>query len=269
MITLTNRRFYVYGLYAMGRDHPLFYVGKGCGRRMFRHAAEEPTGTYKHRILNKYRCYPMIISGGLTESFAYALEHLLVKLYRKKLCNARDGGLGNMAGAKHSETTKARLRQVNLGKQCPQKTKAKISLALKRHFTRCPQLKGSKHFNYGRKHTVPVGSPRRQTKVDLDFVAYHIWAYEISGLSAADYAVGKPFTKATLVEWRGRRFKQFATKKPKPTRKHKANPKYCSEFTQTAVRMFGKSDMTQAVFANYLGIPRSTLNQFIQNARRN
>jgi DNA-binding transcriptional regulator YiaG len=107
-------------------------------------------------------------------------------------------------------------------------------------------------------------------KVDLNFVAYHMWAYEISGLSLAEYVKNKPFTFGAFSDWRSRRFKHLSNcnNKAGPSKLNKKRHqfKYRLEFIATTIKLFKKSKLSQQNFANTLGIPRTTLNKFIISA---
>jgi hypothetical protein len=259
MLSLPSN-FYVYGLYAINRFNKLFYIGKGSKKRIYRHFKEEPQDTHKRRVLNKYQCYPMFILGGITEDFAYALENKLVDLYWTQLTNKMRGGVGGKSGRKVSDRVKQILKSKNSGK-----TQAKISAALKAHFALSPALKGELNHNFGKTHSYPLNHSKRKIKTNLNFVAYHMWAYEISGLSMAEYVKNKPFTFGTFSDWRFKRFRHLTTaitsvikKRPKPS-------KYSLEFKQLAIRLYKKSKLSQEAFSFILGIPRSTLNGFIQS----
>ena len=209
----------------------------------------------------------MFIIGGITETFAYALEEKLVDLYNKQLCNKIRGGHGSKSGLKVSKNTRQKIRVANTGKKHSTATKEKIKQARKNQVI----PRGVDSPNYGRKHTASEIAARCKIKLDLNFVAYHIWAYEISGLSMAQYTKSMPFTTGTLADWRVR-YSQFRSVENKAgpnkqNKKRKDCPKYSRDFKMTAVKLFLKSGLTQKAFANILDIPRASLNNFIREAR--
>lgn len=258
--------FYIYGLYAKNRLQELFYIGKGCNKRMYRHFTEEPPKTHKKRILNKYSCYPMFIAGGLSEKFAYALEERLVDLYSNP-ANKMRGGLGGKSGRVLSRPTREKIRAANTGKTPTAETKAKISKSNKEYYTLNPPQKGSGHFNYGRKHCLSEQDSRLGPKLDLNFIAYHMWAYEISGLSLFEYVKNKPFTFGAFSDWRSKRFSYLANPIVIKIAKKPRKQMYSPNFIKVAIKLFLKSGLTQLAFASQLGIPRGTLNGFLIKAR--
>lgn len=140
--------FYVYHLI-----HPVtnivFYVGKGKGKRCYQHLKDTLETTRNKRLwghinnIRKMGLEPIVfkLQENLTETYAYDLEELEIKKYGRIgfdeggiLMNITDGGnkpptlygeLNGFYGRKHTEETKEKISQKNLGKKKPKTDAAK------------------------------------------------------------------------------------------------------------------------------------------------
>lgn len=109
----------IYYIYAYVRtDGTPYYIGKGKeGRAFSKHCLPLPP---KNRII--------ILESNLTEIGAFALERRLIRWWGRKdlntgiLRNKTDGGEG-CSGRKHSEETKEKIRQSNIGKNKGKKSR--------------------------------------------------------------------------------------------------------------------------------------------------
>jgi hypothetical protein len=112
--------FYVYVL-ARPNGQP-FYVGKGQGRRVFRHDQEARSGCTCHKcnIIRKIwrnggDVQRVIIFTTDSENEAYAYETEMIALYgRDSLCNHTDGG-GGPSGRSPSQETRQKISQKLMG----------------------------------------------------------------------------------------------------------------------------------------------------------
>lgn len=112
-------RYYVYKLVDPRTNNP-FYIGKGCGNRMYSHLREatlpreKQVNSFKCSVINNIlSCGKNIIiekvKDGLNEENAYQLEQELIVKYGKRidgtgyLTNLVDGGLGGTGQGKHIE----------------------------------------------------------------------------------------------------------------------------------------------------------------------
>lgn len=147
--------FYVYFWFYKDTDE-VFYIGKGKGNRFLERKAHR--NNYFKNILNKEKdnVDVKIIKSNLTEEDAFELEKNLIKEYKSKgqaKANLHEGGCGGntgnyysqtrskkisdfgktrvgeknpMWGKTHSEETKRKLREANLGKKLTQEHKDKL-----------------------------------------------------------------------------------------------------------------------------------------------
>lgn len=104
--------FYVYAY--LRKDGTPYYIGKGCGRRLF-------DKNHKTKI-PKDRSQIVILESHLTELGAFALERRMIKWYGRKdnqtgiLRNLTDGGEG-CTGAIRTEDHKMKIRKSMIGNQ--------------------------------------------------------------------------------------------------------------------------------------------------------
>jgi ABC-type proline/glycine betaine transport system ATPase subunit len=113
-----QHRFYVYVL-ARPSNRP-FYVGKGKGRRVFKHEAEARSGCTCHKcnIIRKIwrtggEAQRSIVFTTDDEQEAFECERRLIALYgRKTLCNQTDGGDGT-SGRPASDAVLRAVRERN------------------------------------------------------------------------------------------------------------------------------------------------------------
>jgi hypothetical protein len=107
-----------------------FYVGKGKMKR----AHSFRRGNYYDRIIAKLARSGMkpevrIVQSGMTEDAAFALEIKLIAFWRAAgigIANRTAGGDGT-SGKRHSERTRAKIRQKALGRKSSPETKALMS----------------------------------------------------------------------------------------------------------------------------------------------
>lgn len=136
--------FYVYQ-YIDPRDNMPFYIGKGKGRRKNSHLGENGSKQRrsnwdKIRRIKDIRnagLQPIvdIISDGLSEDEAFALEIEMIEKYGRRLeggilTNICTGGHGR-TGMKHTEEARRKIAEKNTGKQHSEETKKRISEAKK------------------------------------------------------------------------------------------------------------------------------------------
>lgn len=132
--------FYVYGLYRDVEMTDPFYIGKGYGRRLDAH--EKPSeiakrhNVRKNRTIEKLICEmgfvpKRIVQDGLSEAAALALEIRLIAEYGRLdkgtgcLTNLSEGGLG----ARHSEETKAKIKEARARQVISAETREKIRIS--------------------------------------------------------------------------------------------------------------------------------------------
>ena len=120
-------KFYVYRY--DGKDGLPYYMGKGKGKRCFRH-------NKKGQVNAPLDDARVIIFRGFTEASALAVERFWIKVYGRRwnktgiLRNKVSGGSGR-EGYVHSAEVKANMSTSRKGRGISQDTRAKISLALK------------------------------------------------------------------------------------------------------------------------------------------
>jgi len=124
-------KFYVYGLYEKDVISRPFYIGKGCGKRMYKHLyPSHRNNRNPHRrnkilkiINNGGIVIPKIIQDNLTEEEAFDLENLLINELYDDLTNInKDWGLGAPSGENNPKYWKNKSRS--------DETKNKISNSL-------------------------------------------------------------------------------------------------------------------------------------------
>lgn len=122
---MTRTDFYVY-LY-LREDKTPYYVGKGRGRRAYKHRKGEVRTPPHHRVV--------FMKENLTNEDAVALEALYIKFYGRKqfgglLHNRTDGGEG-FYGVVMTDEHKQRISQALTGKVRTKRHSQNISKALK------------------------------------------------------------------------------------------------------------------------------------------
>lgn len=146
---MSKNNFYVYGLYEEGNSLP-FYIGKGRGRRMYKHFCESVKGNnpHKDRKIKKLQREgnppeARIIKSGLSQKRAYDLEYLLINIHFEDLTNIEKSwgaGVGSetvsgkdnpMYGKTRSlsEETKEKIGKAFRGKTLSEGHKEKIAKA--------------------------------------------------------------------------------------------------------------------------------------------
>ena len=212
-------QFYVYALVAPGREKgETFYIGKGKGRRRFSHF--KPTMLAKihpkNSILKKYsNCYSIILQNNLTEEEAFNLEKELIGFLEPQLANLTNGGDGvsgynppeevrekhrqnalgsknNFYGRRHTEETKAKLREAQRGKKASEETKAKMreqrkNISAETRQKQSESRRGEKHYNYGQSVTQEIKDKISSTRRELG-----ISHSEESKLKISESKTGKP-----------------------------------------------------------------------------
>ena len=135
-----GNEYYTYGLYFNER---IVYVGKGSGARLNQHQHHLSQNKHKNRFLqsayNKY-----ILRGGgvfsvtkiktrMSERYSLLHEQALILKFGRRvegsgiLYNILEGGQRGMTGFKHSEQTKLKMRERNIGRKHSTQTKEKMS----------------------------------------------------------------------------------------------------------------------------------------------
>ena len=114
--------YYVYA-YVRSSDGTPYYIGKGKNNRAWEKHRNVTTPKDKSKII--------IMESGLTEIGAISLERRYIRWYGRKnnktgiLRNMTDGGDG-ISGFHHSEETKIKVRNANIGKTLSTKTVEKM-----------------------------------------------------------------------------------------------------------------------------------------------
>ena len=140
--------YYVYGLYESEDAKFPFYIGKGCGKRMYKHFMEsvKSHNPHKERTIQKAKREgknpeARIIKDKLPEEKAYNIEYLLINIHYENLTNiTRSWGNGvgseQVSGEKNpmygktrtfSEETKQKMGKAFRGKNLSEEHKEKIS----------------------------------------------------------------------------------------------------------------------------------------------
>lgn len=131
-------RFYVYVL--ARPDNSPFYVGKGQGKRVFKHDTEARSGHRCHKcnVIRKIwkqgkdvRRYIVFTSDSEQEALDY--ERYLIELYGKHtLTNVTDGGIG-VPGYVFTPEVRAKMSKALKGRKPTPEANANVSKALKGH----------------------------------------------------------------------------------------------------------------------------------------
>lgn len=115
--------FYVY-FHRRLDNNQVFYIGKGKNKRAY----DKKRSEYWHRIANKYGYSIEFFATNLTEKQAFDIEIEQIDYYRSigvELCNIANGGLG-LAGIKKSPETKLKMSKSRLGYVVKESTKEKL-----------------------------------------------------------------------------------------------------------------------------------------------
>lgn len=109
----------------------IYYIGIGNNVKRAYH-----TGSRSELWKRHYRKYGLIVDilcSDIDISTAKEVEKFLIEQYGKKqLCNRTDGGEG-FFGGKHTEETKQKIREKNIGRKASPETLLKFSLVHKGH----------------------------------------------------------------------------------------------------------------------------------------
>ena len=121
---------YVYGHKRLDKNH-FFYIGIGNDNKYQRANKNTQRTKYWHNITNKTQYKVEIIEDNLTWEDACEREKFWIKFYGRKdlkegnLINLTDGGEGQL-GIIRSESTRQKMRELNLGRKLSEETKQKI-----------------------------------------------------------------------------------------------------------------------------------------------
>ena len=120
-----------YYIYRYDReDGSPYYIGKGCGNRLFRE---------RRNFTPKDRNRIQIVLGDMTEEEAFELEIFLIQEIGRKdlgtgtLLNLTDGGEG-VSGHQHSEESRLKMREAKLGRKRSSEVKRKMSESHKERY---------------------------------------------------------------------------------------------------------------------------------------
>lgn len=186
MSSIASPRFYVYIL--VRPNGKAFYVGKGKGRRVFKHEAEARRGHECHKcsIIRKIwrqggevQRYIMLETDDEQEAFSYEVE--LIATYRRgELVNRTGGG----EGASHlSLEARAKLSAAMKARYADPEARAKTGAAVRAQLATHPRKKVIKVLKYGpgkprsaelkAKQSVTmkaIWKRRKEAQADLDIV---------------------------------------------------------------------------------------------------
>lgn len=124
-------KYYVY-LHKKASDGTPFYVGKGCRNRAY---SKSKRSDWWRNTVNKHGYEVIILEYGLSESVALEREKYWIKFYGRQnqgtgpLVNITPGGYGGgtFYGRKHTDETRKKMSEWQIGKKHSDKTKKKIS----------------------------------------------------------------------------------------------------------------------------------------------
>lgn len=185
------QKYYVYALIDP-TDDTIFYIGKGFGRRAYRHSQETEDNTENKRKFNKIQSIrdvgkePTIsfLYVDLTEDEAYNIEEELIK-EMGRIWYDTDGVLTNicvraippgMNGRKHTEETKIKMRETRIKwlKQHPHsKIGTKLSKETKQLIRYKKLLQGCTLTEDGRKRIGEASSKRNKGENNYMFGKKH------------------------------------------------------------------------------------------------
>ena len=119
--------FYTY-VHISPKDGKVFYVGKGCGGRAYAH---KNRNIRWHRVVEKHGIMVEIVERFHSEADAFNHEIHLIKKYKsigEAYCNFTSGGEGP-AGLIHSEETRKKISELQIGKKLTLEHRKKLSIA--------------------------------------------------------------------------------------------------------------------------------------------
>jgi hypothetical protein len=170
--------FYAYVYRDPSRNMEPFYVGKGTGKRAYRHTSKKDTSQMARRLaaMKVNGIEPDIeIIRAIDESHAFFLESCLIELFGRRdlkigtLLNMTDGGEGtsgrvasdasksktanSLTGVKHTPERRAKISASRKGKKLSPEARVKMSESQKARLA-CPVLRVRiAEKSRGRKHT--------------------------------------------------------------------------------------------------------------------
>jgi hypothetical protein len=202
--------FYTYIYYDPSRNNEPIYVGKGFGRRVWKHPF-----TQRIQFMKKNSIKPTIgIYAGLDEEFSLLLEEELIAKFGRKdlglgsLLNLTDGGDVGPTGMKpvFTEDHKKKLSKASKGKKKSEEARHNMSIAKKgkpsgRKGRPNPMKKSGIHGNtgkirsqefkdnlIGRKQSIETKEKRRTTLAGMD-LTQPIVAYPHCGKQGGEYTM--------------------------------------------------------------------------------
>lgn len=105
--------YYVYAHYRES-DKTLFYIGKGKKRRL--NSLTGRSERWNNTVLKAGGFTSRKIYDGLSEHCAYAMEKILIEIFKDKLCNIATGGHGT-SGMKFSEDSRRKVSKALTGRK--------------------------------------------------------------------------------------------------------------------------------------------------------